>query len=84
MKKVVSGGPVRADRLPSGRCRPAGYNPVELSRFAVGIHPLVFQSPVASPPRLSASHQCVSNDFRPAEPLPAPSPRRFRRRLSTP
>jgi hypothetical protein len=27
----------------AGRIRPAGYNPVELSRFAVGIHPLVFQ-----------------------------------------
>ena len=25
--------------------RPSGYNPVELSRFAVGALPLVFQSP---------------------------------------
>ena len=31
MKKVVSGGPTRANGFPEG-CRPAGYNPVELSR----------------------------------------------------
>ena len=30
--------------LHTGRCRPCGYNLVELSRFAVGIHPLVFES----------------------------------------
>jgi hypothetical protein len=28
-----------------GRFRPFGYNPVELSRFAVGAFPLIFQSP---------------------------------------
>src|SRR5262249_19489484 len=31
--------------LPPGRFRPSGYNPVELSRSAVGPGPLVFQSP---------------------------------------
>ena len=30
---------------PPDRFRPVGYNPVELSRFAVGAFPLVFQSP---------------------------------------
>ena len=42
----------RADahhRLLPGRCRPAGYNLVELSRFAVGIHPLVFESAPRDP-----------------------------------
>ena len=43
MKKVVSVRPTRAFASP-GRCRPCGYNLVELSRFAVGIHPLVFES----------------------------------------
>jgi hypothetical protein len=32
------------DGLWASRCRPAGYKPIELSRFAVGIHPLVFES----------------------------------------
>ncbi len=43
MQKVVSGGPVRtlAARKPHGRT--SGYNPIELSRSAVGTHPLVFE-----------------------------------------
>src|SRR5262245_50787962 len=40
--------------LPSMPRRPCGYNPIELSRFAVGIHPLVFQSGPGFSPRLSA------------------------------
>jgi len=35
---------------PPVRFRPFGYNPVELSRFAVGAFPLVFQSPARLAP----------------------------------
>src|SRR6516165_9493319 len=44
MKRVVSGGPTRSS-LVRGLRRPSRYNPVELSRFAVGARPLVFLSP---------------------------------------
>jgi hypothetical protein len=37
-KKVVSGRPA-GSRASLGPCKPLGYNPVELSRFAAGIHP---------------------------------------------
>jgi hypothetical protein len=43
MRKVVSGGPANS-MAPKQPFRPFGYNLVELSRFAVGAFPLVFQS----------------------------------------
>jgi hypothetical protein len=42
-KKVVSGRPA-STRVPCAPGRRFGYNPVELSRLAVGIHALVIQS----------------------------------------
>ena len=47
MKKVICVGPyIRTTS--QGPFRPYAYNPIELNRFAVGILPLVIQSP--SPP----------------------------------
>ena len=62
MKKVVSGGPANRTALQEP-CRPFGYNPVELSRFAgaglfgISMSPparwlRVFTDPAASPETL--------------------------------
>ena len=62
MKKVVSGGPANT-MARQGPCRPFGYNPVELSRFA-GAASLVFQCPR----RLAAvgvSHPALSGSLLP-------------------
>ena len=66
-------------RLPRP-CRPAGYNPVELSRFAVGIHPLVFQSPAPalSERVLAIPSASPANAHLPSSPPPSRSPLVFR------
>src|SRR5262249_34379286 len=66
-----------------GTCTPKLSNMLgtQLSRFAVGLHPLVFQSPRASLRRLSARPQVPSHGSRPASPSLIRPSRRRRLRL---
>ncbi len=51
-------------RVTSSRRRPFGYNPIELNRFVVGIHPLGFRSAAVPPLGFSMGFRISPCSFR--------------------